>query len=163
MRQAIKFAAGSCRYYMVWRVKRGRMALSESQVRETVRTEIEIVSTREGIHILACGIFDSSVRLVVAAPSSLSPQAIIRRLRAETGKCLLRNFPALRKRFGWLWEPEWYCSTIGRMSYAKIDEWLESRRLADGSGRKNRVYRGGAETNSSSRKPAGELPGDKQI
>jgi putative transposase len=79
------------------------------------------------IEIISGVVSSDHVHIFVSAPPSMAPSEIMRRVKGESARKLLENFPSLKKRY-WgrhLWARGYFCATSGNITDEMIQEYLE--------------------------------------
>ncbi len=124
--QTNRGAAYSLGYHLVWCPKYRRPVLV-GPVAKRLRELIEQKADKHGWAIAALEVMPDHVHLFVRADPAASPSYIANQLKGFTSKVLRDEFPALRKRLPTLWSRSYFVSSVGNVSAATIQKYIETQ------------------------------------
>jgi putative transposase len=113
-------------YHFVW-VTKYRYQVLKGEVGERVRELVRQTCEAFEIRILKGVVSKDHVHILVSVPPELAPSEIMRRIKGRTASKLFEDFPMLKKRY-WgrhFWVRGYFCATVGEMTEAMIQQYLE--------------------------------------
>ncbi len=119
-------AAYSLGYHLVWCPKYRRQVLVGPVV-ERLRELIGQKCDEHGWSIVALEVMPDHVHLFVRADPTASPSYIANQFKGSSSKVLREEFPQLRKRLPTLWSRSYFVSSVGNVSAATIQKYIETQ------------------------------------
>lgn len=91
----------------------------------------EQIAKEKGIILVEQEVMPDHVHLFVSAHPKFSPSNIVKIFKGITAKELFEKFPILRTqvRRGHLWNPSYYCGTMGDVTKAVIMKYIEMQKV----------------------------------
>ena len=124
--QTNRGAAYSLGYHLVWCPKYRRPVLV-GPVTERLRELITEKAAEHNWTIAALEVMPDHVHLFVRADPTASPSYVANQLKGFTSKVLREEFPALRRRLPTLWSRSYFVSSVGNVSAATIQKYIETQ------------------------------------
>ncbi len=120
-------------YHMVWSTKYRRKVLTGDIV-EYLKQLHERIAHEKGVILVEQEVMPDHVHLFVTAHPKFSPSDIVKIFKGITAKELFEKFPVLRSqmRKGHLWNPSYYCGTMGDVTKDVISRYIEMQKVKDG-------------------------------
>jgi len=116
----------SLKYHLVWTPKYRRPVLVDGVAdRLTVllrEKAAEIGATVHGLKVLP-----DQVHLFVASDPTRAPANIAAQFKGSTSRVLRAEFPHLRSRLPTLWSRSYYIGSVGHVSAATVQRYVESQ------------------------------------
>jgi putative transposase len=120
-------ATFSLKYHIVWCPKYRRPVLVDA-VDRRLRELIAEKSAELGMTIHALEVMPDHVHLFVESDPTHCVAEIVNRLKGSTSRTLRQEFPSLRSRLPTLWSRSYYAGTIGHVSAATVERYIESQK-----------------------------------
>ena len=120
-------AVFSLKYHAVWCPKYRRPVLMDpvdARLRELI---LEVAQRREMI-VHALEVMPDHVHLFVETDPRWAPAEVVGKFKAVSSRVLRQEFPALRSRLPTLWSRSYYIATVGAVSEATIQRYIEAQR-----------------------------------
>ncbi|TDC37231.1 IS200/IS605 family transposase [Micromonospora sp. 15K316] len=124
--QTNRGVAYSLGYHVVWCPKYRRPVLV-GPVAERLRELIEQKSAEHGWSTVALEVMPDHVHLFVRAGPAASPSYIANQFKGFTSRVLREEFPHLRRRLPTLWSRSYFVWSVGDVSAAAIQKYLETQ------------------------------------
>lgn len=114
---------------MVWSTKYRRKVL-DGAVRDRLLQLHESIAKEKGIKLDSQEVMPDHIHLVVTAHPKYPPANIVKIFKGITAKVLFEEFPELRQRLygGHLWNPSYYCGTMGDVTKDVIERYVEMQK-----------------------------------
>ncbi|GGM22640.1 IS200/IS605 family transposase ISH22 [Micromonospora sonchi] len=96
-------------------------------VAERLRELIEQEAGERGWSIVAVEVMPDYVHLFVRADPIASPSYIANQIKGFTSKVLRGEFPHLRRRLPTLWSRSFFVASVGSVSAATVQEYIETQ------------------------------------
>jgi len=95
----------------------------------------EQIAKEKGIMLREQEVMPDHVHLFITAHPKFSPSQIVKIFKGITAKFLFEKFPELRAHMwkGHLWNPSYYCGTMGNVTEDIIKEYIETQKVKDGA------------------------------
>ena len=113
-------------YHVVWCPKYRRAVLT-GPVKDRCEALIRAKAAEHGWRIVALEIMPDHVHLVVKAHPSDSPSRIANQFKGFTSRQLRREFPQLRSRLPTLWSRSYFAATVGAVSAATVQRYIDTQ------------------------------------
>ena len=94
----------------------------------------EQIAKEKGIMLVEQEVMPDHVHLFITAHPKFSPSQIVKIFKGITAKELFEKFPTLRNRMynrGHLWNPSYYCGTMGDVTKDVIMKYIEMQKAKD--------------------------------
>lgn len=124
--QTSRGAAYSLGYHLVWCPKYRRPVLV-GPVAERLRELIGQKCDEHGWTMVALEVIPDYVHLFVRAGPESSPSYLANQFKGMTSRVLRQEFPALRKRLPTLWSRSYFASTVGNLSAATVQRYIDTQ------------------------------------
>ncbi|MFE9205492.1 IS200/IS605 family transposase [Micromonospora sp. NPDC007230] len=124
--QTNRGAAYSLGYHVVWCPKYRRPVLV-GPVSERLRDLIGQKCDEHGWLIVALEVMPDHVHLFVRADPTASPSYVANQIKGFTSRVLRDEFPHLRRRLPTLWSRSYFVSSVGNVSAATIQKYIETQ------------------------------------
>jgi putative transposase len=117
-------------YHMVWSTKYRKKILI-GEIADYLKQLHEQIATEKGIMLREQEIMPDHVHLFITAHPKFSPSQIVKIFKGITAKELFEKFPVLRNqlRKGHLWNPSYYCGTMGDVTKDVISRYIEMQKV----------------------------------
>jgi putative transposase len=112
--------------HIVWCPKYRRGVLG-GRVAERLRELIEQKATENGWRIVACEIMPDHVHLLVKTGPKDSPSHVANQFKRYTSRVLREEFPHLRSRLPTLWSKSYFAATVGAVSAATVQRYIDTQ------------------------------------
>lgn len=122
-------------YYMVWSTKYRKKILI-GEVADYLKQLHKQIASEKGITLREQEVMPDHVHLFITAHPKFSPSQIVKIFKGITAKELFVKFPTLRNRTynkGHLWNPSYYCGTMGDVTKDVILRYIEMQKVKDDS------------------------------
>lgn len=122
-------------YHMVWNTKYRKKVLIGEIVDHLKRLH-EQIAKEKGIVLIEQEVMPDHIHLFITAHPKFSPSQIVKIFKGITAKELFEKFPVLRKRMynrGHLWNPSYYCGTMGNVTKDVILRYIEMQKVNNDS------------------------------
>ena len=122
-------------YHMVWSTKYRKKVLTGDVV-DYLKQLHEQIASEKGITLREQEVMPDHVHLFITAHPKFSPSQIVKIFKGITAKELFETFPSLRNRMynkGHLWNPSYYCGTMGDVTKDIILRYIEMQKAKDDS------------------------------
>ena len=119
-------AAYSLGYHLVWCPKYRRPVLV-GPVAQRLTELIHARCGQRGWSVVALEVVPDHVHLFVRADPESSPSHLANQFKGMTSRVLRQEFPALKKRLPTLWSRSYFVSTVGTVSAATIERYIETQ------------------------------------
>jgi REP-associated tyrosine transposase len=120
-------AVFSLKYHLVWCPKYRRPVLVGD-----VAARLEVLLTEKaaelGATLHAMEVMPDHVHLVVESDPTRAPAHIAAQFKGSTSRVLRREFGSLRSRLPTLWSRSYFASTVGHVSAAAVQRYIETQR-----------------------------------
>ena len=96
----------------------------------------EQIAKEKGVVLREQEVMPDHVHLFITAHPKFSPSQIVKIFKGITAKELFEKFPELRKRMykgTHLWNPGYYCGTMGDVTKEVVMRYIEMRKVKDDS------------------------------
>lgn len=113
-------------YHLVWCPKYRRPVLV-GPVAERLRELVKQKCDEHGWSIVALEVMPDHVHLFVRADPEASPSYLANQFKGMTSRVLRQEFPALRSRLPTLWSRSYFASTVGNVSAATIERYIDTQ------------------------------------
>ncbi len=120
-------AVFSLKYHVVFCPKYRRPVLV-APVDERLKALCEAVASELGLTLHALEVMPDHVHLFVEADPTLCVAEMVNRLKGRTSRILRSEFPHLRSRLPTLWSRSYFASTVGAVSEATIQRYIENQK-----------------------------------
>lgn len=120
-------AVFSLKYHIVWCPKYRRKVLTppiDSRLKELL-TE---AAAEHGMTIHTMEVMPDHVHLFVEAGPTMAVADIVNRLKGRTSRILRQEFASLRSRLPTLWSRSYYAGTVGAVSGAVVQRYIEAQK-----------------------------------
>lgn len=120
-------AVFSLKYHIVWCPKYRRKVLTppiDSRLKELL-TE---AAAEHGMTIHTMEVMPDHVHLFVEAGPTMAVADIVNRLKGRTSRVLRHEFASLRSRLPTLWSRSYYAGTVGAVSGAVVQRYIEAQK-----------------------------------
>jgi len=117
-------------YHMVWSTKYRKKVLI-GDVREYLMQLHKQIAEDKGILLKEQEVMPDHVHLFIIAHPKFSPSQIVKIFKGITAKSMFEKFPDLKKQMwrGHLWNPSYYCGTMGDVTKDVIQRYIESQKV----------------------------------
>ena len=122
-------------YHMVWSTKYRKKVLT-GEIVEYLKQLHEQIASEKGITLREQEVMPDNVHLFITAHPKFSPSQIVKIFKGITAKDLFEKFPTLRTRMynkGHLWNPSYYCGTMGDVTKDIVMRYIEMQKVKDDS------------------------------
>lgn len=119
-------AVYSLGYHVVWCAKYRRPVLV-GPVAERLQELIGQKCDEHGWSVVALEIMPDHVHMFVRADPTASPSYVANQFKGFTSKVLREEFPHLRRRLPTLWSRSYFVSSVGNLSAARVQRYLETQ------------------------------------
>lgn len=122
-------------YHMVWSTKYRKKVLT-GEIVEYLKQLHEQIASEKGITLREQEVMPDHVHLFITAHPKFSPSQIVKIFKGITAKDLFEKFPTLRTRMynkGHLWNPSYYCGTMGDVTKDIVMRYIEMQKVKDDS------------------------------
>ncbi len=113
-------------YHVVWCPKYRRPVLS-GPVKDRCEALLRAKAAEHSWRIVALEIMPDHVHLFVKAHPSDSPSRIANQFKGCTSRILRREFPHLRSRLPTLWSRSYFAATVGGVSAATVQRYIDTQ------------------------------------
>jgi len=113
-------------YHVVWFPKYRRPVLS-GPVKDRCEVLIRAKTAEHSWRIVALEIMPDHVHLFLKAHPSDSPARIANRFKGSAPRILRREFPHLRSRLPTLWSRSYFAGTVGAVSVATVQRYIDTQ------------------------------------
>ena len=113
-------------YHVVWCPKYRRPVLA-GPVKDRCETLIRAKAAEHGWRIIALEIMPDHVHLSVKAHPKHSPSYIANQFKGFTSRTLRAEFPHLRSRLPTLWSKSYFAATVGAVSAAMVQRYIDTQ------------------------------------
>lgn len=120
-------AVYSLKYHLVWCPKYRRPVLT-GLVADHLKVLLEAKATELKAKIHALEVMPDHVHLFVETDPTRAPAHIAAQFKGYTSNVLRREFPELRSRLPSLWSRSYFISSVGSVTAAAIQHYIESQR-----------------------------------
>ena len=113
-------------YHIVWCPKYRRPVLADavnSRCEELIRAKAD----EHGWRIVALEVMPDHVHLFVRTHPADSPSYVANQLKGFTSRVLRREFPHLRSRLPTLWSRSYFVATVGAVSAATVQRYIDTQ------------------------------------
>lgn len=119
---------------MVWSTKYRKKVLTD-EIGELLKELHEQIAKDKGVVLREQEIMPDHVHLFITAHPKFSPSQIVKIFKGMTAKSLFEKFPELRNqmREGHLWNPSYYCGTMGNVTKDVVLKYIETQKVKDGN------------------------------
>lgn len=120
-------AVFSLKFHVVWCPKYRRPVLVppvDGRLAELIRE----IAERLGMTVHALEIMPDHVHLFIESDPRWAPAEFIGKIKANTSRVLRDEFPRLRSRLPTLWSRSYFCATVGTVSEATVQRYIESQK-----------------------------------
>jgi len=118
---------------MVWSTKYRKKVLM-GEIVDYLKQLHEQIAKEKGIMLVEQEVMPDHVHLFITAHPKFSPSQIVKIFKGITAKELFEKFPTLRNRMynrGHLWNPSYYCGTMGDVTKDVIMKYIEMQKAKD--------------------------------
>jgi len=112
--------------HVVWCPKYRRQVLG-GRVAVRLRELIEQKAAGNGWRIVACEIMPDRVHLFVKTGPKDSPSHVANQFKGYTSRMLRDEFPHLRSRLPTLWSKSYFAATVGAVSAATVQRYIDTQ------------------------------------
>jgi len=120
-------AVFTLKYHLVW-CSKYRKPLLVGDVAVRLKELVEGAATAMGSTIHALEIMPDHVHIFVESDPTRAPAHIARQFKGLTSRILRQEFPMLRSRLSTLWSRSYYIGTVGHVSAATIQRYIENQK-----------------------------------
>lgn len=114
--------------HMGLKVKYCHTIFDDPRVQKRCEEIFQEVSQRLGFKIDEIGFDRNHLHMILErTPTSPNEATIVKYLKGNSAKILLREFPYLKKQHFWgsgLWNPSYFCKTVGDSTYDSSKEYV---------------------------------------
>lgn len=114
-------------YHIVWTVKYRRKVLSP-ELAEELKTLLTEIGNEKGFAVVQCEVGENDhVHLFVSAPTTISPQQIVKYLKGISGRLILMHHPEIKDKLwkGHLWNDSYFIETIGSVGEDAVKAYID--------------------------------------
>lgn len=117
-------------YHMVWSTKYRKKVLV-GEIVDFLKQLHEQIAKEKGILLREQEVMPDHVHLFITAHPKFCPSDIVKIFKGITAKELFEKFPMLRSqlRKGHLWNPSYYCGTMGDVTKDTILKYIEMQKV----------------------------------
>jgi putative transposase len=121
-------------YHMVWSTKYRKKVLT-GEIMEFLKELHEQIANEKGVVLREQEVMPDHVHLFITAHPKFSPSQIVKIFKGITAKFLFEKFPELRNHMwkGHLWNPSYYCGTMGDVTKDVIMRYIETQKVKNGN------------------------------
>ncbi len=122
-------------YHMVWSTKYRKKVLM-GEIVDYLKQLHEEIAKEKGVMLVQQEVMPDHVHLFITAHPKFSPSQIVKIFKGITAKELFEKFPTLRGRMynkGHLWNPSYYCGTMGDVTKDVVLKYIEMQKVKDDS------------------------------
>jgi putative transposase len=111
---------------MVWSTKY-RCKVLVGPIRDRLLKLHEDIAEDKGVVLRAQEVMPDYVHLFITAHPKFSPSQLAKIFKGITAKVLFEEYPELRQKLyrGHLWNPSYYCGTMGDVTRDVIERYIE--------------------------------------
>ena len=120
-------AVFTLKYHLVWCPKY-RKPLLIGPVAARLKELLEAKAAEIGATIHALEIMPDHVHMFVESDPTRAPANIARQFKGTTSRTLRLEFPALRSRLPALWSRSYYIGSVGQVSAATVQRYIENQK-----------------------------------
>lgn len=113
-------------YHVVWCPKYRRPVLT-GRVKDRCEALIRTKAAEHGWRLVTLEIMPDHVRLLVKAHPPDSPSRVANQFKGVTSRRLRAEFPHLRSRLPTLWSRSYFAATVGSVSAATVQRYLDTQ------------------------------------
>jgi putative transposase len=113
-------------YHVVWCPKYRRPVLT-GPVKDRCEALIRAKAAEHGWRLVALEIMPDHVHLFVKAHLPDSPSHIANQFKGFTSRRLRQEFPHLRSRLPTLWSKSYFAATVGAVSAATVQQYIDTQ------------------------------------
>ena len=116
------------KYHFVWKTKYSYPVLS-GEIGLRLRDLVRQICGENDLTVERGHVRPNHVHVLIGAPSHLSPAKIAQYLKGRSSYRLLREFPALKKKY-WgshLWGRGYFCCTVGAVTEDMVKRYIEDQ------------------------------------
>ena len=118
-------------YHLVWCPKYRKKIFGRGDIRERAEQLIREISEEYGFEIVEMEVAVEHVHILLSFPPKRSIGEVVRIIKSNSARELLREFPSMKRRLwaGELWEDGYFARTVGdRMTRDVIEKYIEHHR-----------------------------------
>ena len=123
----ISGAVYSLKYHLVWCPKYRRPVLAD-RVATRLRSLLLEKATELEVSVIALEIMPDHVHLFVESDPTRCVAELVNRLKGYTSHVLRGEFAHLRSRLPTLWSRSYYAGTVGHVSEAVVQKYIENQK-----------------------------------
>lgn len=120
-------AVFTLQYHLVWCSKYRRSVL-ESAVADRLRVLLSDTARLLDVDVLALEVMPDHVHLFVSVPPTRAVAEVVNRFKGVSSRALRSEFPSLRSRLPTLWSRSYYAGSVGHVSAATVQRYIETQR-----------------------------------
>ncbi|MGI6037664.1 MAG: IS200/IS605 family transposase [Limnochordia bacterium] len=114
-------------YHLIWCPKYRRKVLVgdvETRLREVLFEKANELD----VAIEAMEIMPDYVHLFVKSPPTLAPHFVVQQFKGASSRILRQEYPHLKSRLPTLWTRSYYCESVGHLSEATVQQYIEEQK-----------------------------------
>lgn len=114
-------------FHLIWCPKYRRSVL-ENEIETCLKQLLQDKATEIGVSLEKMEVMPDHVHLFVKATPTMSPHWIVQQLKGHTSRILRQEFSELRSRLPTLWTRSYYCESVGHISEATVEKYIEEQK-----------------------------------
>jgi len=121
-------------FHLIWVTKYRHAIFTNAQLVNEMKTILQQVAQDNEIIIEDMEVMADHVHVLISFPPSKAPISAIKALKGRSAFLFLRHHPEIRKAQYWsghLWSPSYYMSTLGNMSKAVVEQYINNQKYTE--------------------------------
>lgn len=119
-------------YHLIWCTKY-RKPILKGNVELAITTLLQKIADEHQFDIISMEVMEDHVHLFIEATPNHLVADMIKALKGVSARFLFKDFPELKNQLygGHLWNPSYYCGTVGDISESTVLKYIESQKAND--------------------------------
>lgn len=118
-------------YHLIWVTKYRNQTFVTDELSNEMKEILTMVAKDNRIVIEKMEVMTDYVHMLISFPPSKAPTSAIKALKGRSAYIFMKRHPEIKRSQDWgghLWSPSYYMSTLGNMSKAVVEKYINDQK-----------------------------------